>query len=161
MLTDLYREQLQIATIKQSDDYNKLNDKTREILNLIVNQQDVFDGCTQAQTAEIKAMHTETNEMVIEQHSVTRIEIIEVIQIAGESGEAAQQATQQEISQLKVAIQQLSDQMQQKDAELRDLLKSFHKTRSQKKKKVLQEMSNAVSATLLALEVMYRSLQVR
>jgi molecular chaperone GrpE (heat shock protein) len=97
---------------------------------------------------------------VIEQHSVTRIEIIEAIQITGESSEAAQQATQQEISQLKVAIQQLSDQMQQKDTELRDLLKAFRETRSQKKRKVLQEMSNAVSATLLALEVMYRSLQV-
>jgi uncharacterized protein (DUF3084 family) len=105
-------------------------------------------------------MHTETNETVIEQHSVTRIEIIEAIQITGESSEAAQQATQQEISQLKVAIQQLSDQMQQKDTELRDLLKAFRETRSQKKRKVLQEMSNAVSATLLALEVMYRSLQV-
>lgn len=156
----MYREQLQVATIKQSDDYNKLDDKTREIFNLIINQEDVFKGSTQTQTAEIKAMHTETNETVIDQHNVTRIEIIEAIQITGESSEAAQQATQQEISQLKVAIQQLSDQMQQKDAELRDLLKAFSETRSQKKKKVLQEMSNTVSATLLALEVMYRSLQV-
>lgn len=79
----MYREQLQVATIKQSDDYNKLDDKTREIFNLIINQEDVFKGSTQTQTAEIKAMHTETNETVIDQHNVTRIEIIEAIQIKG------------------------------------------------------------------------------
>jgi uncharacterized protein (DUF3084 family) len=97
-------------------------------------------------------MHTETSETIIEQHAVTRIEIIEAIQITEQSSEAAQQATQQEIIQLKEAIQQ-------KDAELREFLKAFRETRSHKKK-ALQERSNVVSATLLALELMYRSLQV-
>jgi hypothetical protein len=157
----MQREQLDIATVKRSDDYKKLEDKTREILNLIINQHDVFNSDTQAQTAEIKAMHTETNETITEQHSMTRIEIIEAIQITEQSSEAAQQATQQEIAQLKAAIQQLSDQMKQKDAELREFLKAFRETRSQKKKKALQERSNAVSATLIALEIIYRSLQVR
>jgi uncharacterized protein (DUF3084 family) len=104
-------------------------------------------------------MHTETSETIIEQHAVTRIEIIEAIQITEQSSEAAQQATQQEIIQLKEAIQQLSEQMKQKDAELREFLKAFRETRSHKKK-ALQERSNVVSATLLALELMYRSLQV-
>jgi molecular chaperone GrpE (heat shock protein) len=130
------------------------------MLNLIINQHDIFKNDTQAQTAEIKAMQTETNETIIELHGATRIEIIEAIQIAEHSNEAAQQATQQEITQLKEAIQQLSDQMKQKDAELKVFLKDFRETRSQKKKKKLQELSNAVSATLLALEVMYRTLQV-
>jgi hypothetical protein len=105
-------------------------------------------------------MHAETSEIIIEQHGVTRIEIIEAIQITEQSSEAAQQATQLEIIQLKAAIQQLSEQMKQKDAELREFLKAFRETQNQKKKKVLRERSNAVSATLLALEVMYRSLQV-
>jgi hypothetical protein len=39
-------------------------------------------------------MHVETNEKIVEQHGVTRIEIIEAIQITEQSGEAAQQATQ-------------------------------------------------------------------
>jgi hypothetical protein len=105
-------------------------------------------------------MHAETSETIIEQHRVTRIEIIEAIQIIEQSSEAAQQATQQEIIQLKAAIQQLSEQIKQKDAELREFLKAFRETRSQKKKAALREGTNAVSATLLALEVMYRSLQV-
>jgi hypothetical protein len=154
----LDREQFDISSIKQSEDYKSLNDKAHQIIDFIISQQDVFKVDTESQTAEIRNMHVETNEMIIEQHDVTRIEIIEAIQVTEQHNEADQLATRQEIAQLKEAIKQLSEQMKQKDIELGEFLKAFRETRSQKKK-VLQKRSNAVSATLLALEIMYRSLQ--
>ncbi|KAF8862129.1 hypothetical protein BDZ45DRAFT_225038 [Acephala macrosclerotiorum] len=48
--------------------------------------------------------------------------------------------------------------MKQKDDELKEILQEFSRTHSQKKKEKLRERGNAVSAALLAFEVMYRSL---
>jgi hypothetical protein len=76
-------------------------------------------------------MHAETSETIVEQHWVTRIEIIEEIQITEQNSETAHQATQQEILELKAAIQQLSEQMEQKDAELKEFLKVFRDTKSE------------------------------
>lgn len=99
-------------------------------------------------------MHVQTNETIAEQHGTTRLKIIEVIQVTEQNSEAVHSATQLEITNLIAAIQQLSDDIKLKDAELRDLLKAFCKTKSLKKKKKLQEQGNAISATLLALETM-------
>jgi predicted RNase H-like nuclease (RuvC/YqgF family) len=156
-----YREHVNFSEIRQSESFQKLDEKSQRIVDLIVQQQDVFTNSIQKQTEEIKALHAESKATVIEQHTTTRVEIVQAIQVTKESSEADQVATRQEIANLKAAIKELSEQMKQKDAELSQFLKEFREARTEKKKKALQERSNAVSATLLALEMIYRSLQVR
>lgn len=127
-------------------------------------------------------MHVERREAAAEQHNETRdiilqnqeqlfaeiskqevesrCEIIDAIDDVDEEVRAGFLDTQQEIIQLKGAIKQLQKQIQHGNEELANLLREFAETRSTKKKKSLLERSNAVSATLLALEIMYRSLKV-
>lgn len=137
-----------------------MNDRSREILEHIISHQDVFKREIEAQTEEIRTIHVETNKTITEQHRATRVEIIEAITISEQRSEVEQQATRQEIAQLKQALDLLSEQIKQKDVELQEFLTAFRQTTSPKKKKALRERSNAVSATLLALEVIYRSLLV-
>jgi hypothetical protein len=50
--------------------------------------------------------------------------------------------------------------MERKNDELRDVLSKFAAATTAKKKQKFQDMSRAITLTLLALETMYRSLKV-
>jgi len=129
------------------------------MVNLILNQDNVLDSQTETQTEGTRVMQSETNNAIVAQHEMTRSEIILGVRVAAEQDLAAHEATQQEIANLKEAIQQLSEQMKQKDAELREFLKAFSETRDSKKK-ALRERTNAISAAYYALETIYRALMV-
>ncbi|KAE8446593.1 hypothetical protein EG329_011786 [Mollisiaceae sp. DMI_Dod_QoI] len=152
------REEFDVAALKQSIDHESLKANTQEIIDLIIKGEDICKSQIEDQTSEIRAMHAETNDVIVDQHDSTRIEIMEAIRVTKQHTEAEHDATRQDISQLKDAIAELSNQIKQKDNELKEILTDFQNTRSQAKKKKLQERGNAASAALLALEVMYRSL---
>jgi len=108
----------------------------------------------------VREMQGRTDITVREEHATTRSEIVDEVHLANAHSREAQEIARQEIAQLQQALNQLSEEMRQRDAELKGLLTDFAKTGSSKKRKILQERSNAVSATLFALETVYRSLQV-
>lgn len=120
----------------------------------------MFKRETEAQTSKIRSIHVETREIIVHRQTEPQTEIIEAIQVTEQHGDTEHEATRHEIAQLKDAIEELSKQMKQKDNELQEILTEFRNTRSPKKKKKLRERGNAISAALLAFEVMYRSLMV-
>jgi len=63
--------------------------------------------------------------------------------------------TQSQIAELKDALRQLSAQIEARDRQLEDLLADLSKTKSEKKRKMLREQSNAVTAAIFALKIMY------
>ena len=67
--------------------------------------------------------------------------------------------TQAQIADLKEAIKMLEGQIRDHTEVLKSTLVSLNKARGIKKRKTLMERSNAVTAALLTLETMYRSLQ--
>lgn len=87
----------------------------------------------------------------------SEVEVVGVITVASQEEHGN---TRSQIEELKEALRILSEQMQARDLELKELLKAVNNTRSPKKRKELGERSNAVTAALFALETMYRSLRV-
>lgn len=185
--------------------------RTKDILDSIINQRDVFQTNLQAHTVEMRKLHEDTKFQIEDQHVITCLEItqvvheadtanqaehnltreemriqaeraekmhemssiktkeqiksteaevIETIEVVNQANQAEHENTRSEIAELKGALRLLSEQMKARDLELKELLSAYNRTRSTKKRQRLGERSNAVTAALLALETMYRSLQV-
>lgn len=94
------------------------------------------------------------------QIETTTTEIINVIHDSQLSDARAHAHTQAQIDELQRAIQLLGDQIAERNKELESLIALCSQTRNAKKREKISERSTAVTAALLALETMYRSLQV-
>ena len=110
--------------------------------------------------AEIRSC-TEQIDATTSEHIVTsKVEVIEAIGVTNETNKLEHKGTQQQIAELQESLRILSQQMRDRDMELKELLVAYNRTRNKKKRQQLGERSNAVTAALLALETVYRSLQV-
>lgn len=201
------REQVDLVSLRQSGRFKELNERSKEILDAMIDNQNIFKLLIESQTAEIQQMHEDTNERVVELHESTRSQIIQSLentsrksmdeheatrqdlqlhtytlgrlhaetnltvleqqeetrnhlQIMDQRSQNEHETTQREISQLKQALRQLREEMKKIDAGLKESLAAFNRQRSPRKRRRLQKLSNAASATLLALETLYRSIQV-
>jgi molybdopterin synthase catalytic subunit len=104
---------------------------------------------------------TEQHETVLTRtEELVKSSEVEVIGVLSVSNQEEHEQTRSQIDELKEALRILKEQMDSRDQELKGLLKLFNSTRSTKERKKLGERSNAVTAALLALESMYRSLRV-
>jgi hypothetical protein len=206
-----FRQQVDLVSLRQSNRFKELNERTRGILDTMIDNQDVFKFLIDLQTAELQQMHDDANERAVEQHNSTRSQIVEVvettsrqsmeqsmdeheairqdvqlhtytlgrlqaethvtvveqheetrtqIQIVDQRNQDEHETTQREISQLRQATRQLLEEIRKVRAGHRELVEAFSRQHSPKKRRRLLKLSNAASATLLALEKLYRSLQV-
>jgi hypothetical protein len=129
-------------------------------VDAIRSSQDVFTASLQTQTQSLKATVEESEMRLRDSHATARDEVIAAVDDTVQSNQLEHQATREEIAQIKVALQQLSEQMERKNDELRDVLSKFAAATTTQKKKKFQDLSRAITLTLLALETMYRSLKV-
>jgi hypothetical protein len=185
--------------------------RTKEILEAIVHQQDVFRSSLLNYTVTVRTLHAETTTQIQDIHENTRLEVHQTADRIEQANEAEHLATRQEIQQgedriiasttaahreasrtiqtaeirlheaigstdeasairhqqtqsqiaeIEQALSQLSQQMQAQEAALRALVTAMGQATNSKKRTLLRERSNAVTAAILALETMYRSLQV-
>ncbi|KAH7134172.1 hypothetical protein EDB81DRAFT_858821 [Dactylonectria macrodidyma] len=105
------------------------------------------------------ASHIDSNREVFHMVQLAEANLHETTEINAEANAIQHEQTQSQIAELKEALRQLSSQIKARDQELQDLLTAFTKSKSQKKRKLLRERSNAVSAALFALRTMHDSLQ--
>jgi hypothetical protein len=157
----------------------QLDCATKRIMELVVNQQDVFEITLQSQTAGIEAIREDMVDHLETHHVATRraltlqnrdtraeintmeIKVVDSVQVVGQANRAEHERTQSQIKELREALDLLSNQIHQRDLELKDLLNALNRTKDKKQRKSLGEKSNTVTAALLALETVYRSLRVR
>lgn len=90
----------------------------------------------------------------------TGVEILHTIKITRDANQVEHGNTQSQIAELKAALGVLSEQMTLRNQELKDILAAFNESKNTKAKQQLSQRSNAVTAAILALETMYRSLKV-
>lgn len=95
-----------------------------------------------------------------EEHGQTRLAVVETVSTSDANNREEHEATRQQVKQLEDALTVLKVEIRRRDGELKEFLATFAQTRSPAKRRKLQERSNAVSAALLALETIYRSLKV-
>lgn len=138
---------------------------TRLSITKVISEADLTNQAEHRSTREVlssqalraaeqrKHVLTKTEELI----KSSEVEVVSVITVASQE---EHENTRNQIEELKEALRILSEQMQSRDLELKELLKAFNNTRSTNKRKELGERSNAVTAALFALETMYRSLRV-
>ncbi|TRX89943.1 hypothetical protein FHL15_009215 [Xylaria flabelliformis] len=85
--------------------------------------------------------------------------VVDAVGLSAEANSTMHEQTQSQIASVTEALRQLSEQLEARDRELRNLLTDLHKSTSNKKRKLLYERSNAVTAAILALQTMFRSLR--
>jgi chromosome segregation ATPase len=112
------------------------------------------------QTQSLKGTIEQSEVRLRDDHAAARDEVIAAVDDTVQSNQLEHQATREEIAQIKVALQQLSEKMERKNDELRDVLSKFAAATTTKKKQKFQDMTKAITLTLLALETMYCSLKV-
>jgi hypothetical protein len=154
------RGQIEALTLQQSNRFDTLDDLSKILAGAICSSQDVFTASLQTQTQSLKATVEESELHLRDDHATPRDEVIAAVSDTVQSNQLEHQATREEIAQTKVALQQLSEQIERKNDELRDVLSKFAAATITQKKQRFQDLSRAITLTLLALETMYRSLKV-
>ena len=133
-------------------------------------QQDIRDAASHAETV-IQHEHSETRAAVrvesdraIKENadSVRTVEtyIQATIEVRAEEDERLHQQTQKYIADLQNQLSQLTEHIKERDCEFRATLEALKEATTEKKRKLLYERSNAVAATLLALQIMYGHVKV-
>ena len=191
--------------------FDDCDTRTKDILQAIINQRDVFHSSLLNHTVLVRSLHEETTAQIQDSHQITRLEVQktgaqieeanqaehaltrqeiqqerdrviasmtaahretsqsiqtaeirlnEVVLNTDEASAIRDRQTQSQIAEVEEALRQLSQQMQAQEAALRVLVIAMGEATSKTKRKLLRERSNAVTAAILALETMYRSLQV-
>ena len=113
------------------------------------------------QAAIVEDLLIATEDRTKERITSAETGIVELISYADQANQAEHARTQDQVAELQRALYQLGEQIKTRDCELKALLDAYHRTKNSKKRKDLVERSNAVTAALLALETMYKGLQVR
>lgn len=102
----------------------------------------------------------ESNNATAQQIESIEVEIVNVVNTTSDINQAEHIQTQSQILELKQALRELSNQMALRNQELKEVLEAFQASKSKKSKKQLFERSKVVTAAIMALETMYRSLKV-
>jgi len=89
------------------------------------------------------------------------VEVQGAISTNREQNTAHHTESQSQIADLKEIIKLMGIQMKDRDKELRELLSALNSTKAPKKRQLLCERSNAVTAALFGLQTTCQSLQVR
>ncbi|OQV02262.1 hypothetical protein CLAIMM_07493 [Cladophialophora immunda] len=139
------RREVQQAIAKSAASTQYEHDQTRQEIR------------SEGKQAEIRSQ--ESYNATAKRIESTELEIISSIEAAGDANQVEHANTQREIAKLKGALQALSEQIESRNQELKSLLSAFNLSKSKKKREQFSEWSNAVTAALLALETMYRSLK--
>lgn len=83
------------------------------------------------------------------------------IDIRAQENKSQHRQTQKYMTDLQDQLSQLREQITERDREFRTILEALKEATTAKKRKSLHERSNAVAATLLALQIMYGHVKVR
>jgi len=102
-----------------------------------------------------------TNMTVRQEHATTRSGTVKEVQLANARNQMEHEITRQEIAQVKRAIDQLREEMKQRNSEWKALLLELTNPETSRRKEELWERKNAVSVMLMALEAVHRILLVR
>ncbi|KAI0546719.1 hypothetical protein F4679DRAFT_587244 [Xylaria curta] len=113
----------------------------------------------QQEGKRVTASNRDSNRLVADAVDLVEVHLQDTLELSSETNSIQHEQTQSQIASVKKALRQLSEQLQARDQELRDILAALDKSTSKKKRKLLRERSKAVTAAILALQTMYRNLR--
>ena len=136
------------------------DERTREIVDALINQRDVFQSNLHDQQALIETAIEERGTKIQESFEGFRGELRRMVAEADQKNQEQHYNTQRQIVEVMKALSLLLRERESKQREHRDIITAYAQTSSSKRKETLQDRSKALTSAILALEAMYRSLKV-
>jgi hypothetical protein len=75
-----YREQVSQFKLEQSDRLKDLDLITKKVVDAIIKQEDVFLAAHDAQLSLMRTLYNDTVTKIVDQHEITRHEIVRLLQ---------------------------------------------------------------------------------
>lgn len=123
-------------------------------------KHDQMKELVQKESRRLKQEGAVSHETIVRSIQLSETAIISSVELGDQTNQAEHTQTQNQIAELKESIRILADQIEARDLELKQLLTAFNNTKNATQRRKLGDQSNAVTAALLALEIMYSTLMV-
>lgn len=125
----------------------------------MINDRHILQRALQSQGDDTKRALDQASAALAEEQAKTHVAVVNAVRVADNSQEE-QKVILHQIFDVKKAMEQMQEQMTKKNDELKETILAHIHAHSPKKRKALKEKGNLISAALVALETVYRSLQV-
>ena len=121
----------------------------------------VFATIIKQTTAELKELHHEEATMAEVRHEDVKASFTATVSEASQGQLREHRVTRQELAERAAAdVVKLEARMERCSEEIRNLIKLTHRARGNKERKQLKEKTNAATASLVAMDMIYNSLIV-
>lgn len=147
--------------MKETEAFRSLDEHAQAVLEAIEGNTSSTHELLQSERVRTEECYHRTVSTIITKQNETQLEITVALEALEESSRAEQEITRQELEQMKQAMLKIEQDMIHRDSELKGLLLALGQARNEREKEKLQEKSNAVTAAIYALVVVYQSLQVQ
>ncbi|KAF2236114.1 hypothetical protein EV356DRAFT_531359 [Viridothelium virens] len=135
------------------------DERTREIVDALVDQQDVFQSSLYDHQALIESTIAERGTKLQESFEDLRAELWRMVTEADQRNQEQHDITRRQIIEVMKALRLLLLEKEAKQREHEDVITAYVNSNSTKRKGTLQARSKALTSAILALEAIYRSLK--
>jgi uncharacterized protein YtpQ (UPF0354 family) len=125
----------------------------------MINDRHILQRALQSQGDDTKKALDQASAALAEEQTKTHVAVVNAVRVA-DNNQEEQKVILHQIFDVKKAMEQMREEFRRKDDELKETILDYIRAHNPKKRKALKEKGNLISAALVALETVYRSLQV-
>lgn len=125
----------------------------------MIDDRHLLQRALQSQGDDTKKALDQASAALAEEQAKTHVAVVNAVRVA-DNNQEEQKIILHQIFDIKKAMEQMREEIRKKDDEFKETLLAYIRAHSPKKRKALKEKGNLISAALVALETVYRSLQV-
>lgn len=125
----------------------------------MINDRHILQRALQSQGDDTKKALDQASAALAEEQAKTHVAVVNAVHVA-DNNQEEQKVILHQIFDVKKAMEQMREEIRKKDDEFKETLLAYIHAHNPKKRKALREKGNLISAALVALETVFRSLQV-
>jgi uncharacterized protein YtpQ (UPF0354 family) len=125
----------------------------------MINDRHILQRALQSQGDDTKKALDRASAALAEEQAKTHVAVVNAVRVA-DNNQEEQKVILHQIFDVKKAMEQMREEIRKKDDEFKATILAYIHAHSPKKRKALKEKGHLISAALVALETVYRSLQV-
>jgi hypothetical protein len=125
----------------------------------MIDDRHILQRALQSQCDDTKKALDQASAALAEEQAKTHVAVMNAVRVA-DNNQEEQKVILHQIFDVKKAMEQMREEIRKKDDEFKGTVLAYIHTHNLKKRKALKEKGKLISAALVALETVYRSLQV-
>jgi len=153
------RERVDLLAIQQLCLSDLQRDNTQIIVEAMIDDRHILQRALQSQGDDTKKALDRASAALAEEQAKTHVAVVNAVRVA-DNNQEEQKVILHQIFDVKKAMEQMREEIRKKDDEFKATILAYIHAHSPKKRKALKEKGHLISAALVALETVYRSLQV-